>query len=419
MLDKKIVGENIADYRKRKELTQRELAEQLNITAQSVSKWEAGLSLPTVDILYDLASVLEVNVDSLLSDKATRNRDICYRDTGLDTDWLYNLKAELDDLVTEDEKLLHAHYIDPSIFQLDLSEYEEPVFSLITSVPGSKARMARDRGYDKEICADVVARSINHVLRMGLMPKILQAHVVCGNKESFQLKEMALSLKKTCEENGVIYAGMEIGCQPVNFRPNEYEISVALVGAADKQDLLESAKIQEGDVIIGLMTEGIEASSYPFIRVMLDRKPEMAYEKIDGKHYFIDEIMKPNSAFTHAIQELREAKILHGICRTENTIFFDGPYYNLPDGMGAALNLSDFPIKPLYRYLQGLDMIGKNFFPYRFGMGIGMMVIVPKRQADYAMKLIQKYHECHIIGRIENNESHQGKRVWTEGKMSW
>ena len=87
--------------------------------------------------------------------------------------------------------------------------------------------------------------------------------------------------------------------------------------------------------------------------------------------------------------------------------------------MGAALNLSDFPIKPLYRYLQGLDMIGKNFFPYRFGMGIGMMVIVPKRQADYAMKLIQKYHECHIIGRIENNESHQGKRVWTEGKMSW
>jgi len=33
--------------------------------------------------------------------------------------------------------------------------------------------------------------------------------------------------------------------------------------------------------------------------------------------------------------------------------------------------------------------------------------------------LIQKYHECHIIGRIENNESHQGKRVWTEGKMSW
>ena len=42
MLDKKTVGRNIAGYRKRKDISQRQLAELLNITAQSVSKWEAG-----------------------------------------------------------------------------------------------------------------------------------------------------------------------------------------------------------------------------------------------------------------------------------------------------------------------------------------------------------------------------------------
>lgn len=420
MLDKEIVGKNIANYRKRRDINQKELANLLNITAQSVSKWEAGLSLPTVDMLYDVAQVLGVSVDSLLSDAVSDNRDICYEDTGLDVRSLYALKAKIDTFVTGDENVLYAHYVDPVIFKMDTADMEEPVFAMTINVPGSKARLARERGYDREICMDVATRAINHVIRYGFMPKLLRAQVVCGNKDTQQLEEMALSFKEICEKNGVIFSGMEISGQPINYRANEYEVSVSLVAVTDRKNLINGEAIEEGDVVIGLMTEGIEANCYPFVQVMLDRKPELAYEKIDEEHYFVEEILRPNTAFTHAINELQKEGILHGAYRTENSFLHKGPYaMGLPDGLGCCFDMSLIPLKPLYKFLLEQDMVGKNFFPHRFSMGVGMLVVVPKASAKRAMEIIGKYHEAYILGRIEHNGGHPGEKVWTEGKVKW
>ncbi len=420
MLDKEIVGKNIANYRKRKDITQKELANLLNITAQSVSKWEAGLSLPTVDMIYDVAQVLGVSVDSLLSDKAADNRDICYEDTGLDIRTLYGLKAKINTMVTEDENVLHAHYIDPVMFQVDTTGMEEPVFAMTINVPGSKARLARERGCDKEICMDVTARAINNVIRYGFVPKVLRAHVVCGNKDVGQLEEMALGFKETCEENGVAFTGMEISGQPINYRNNEYEVSVSLVAVADKSQVVTGEAIEEGDVLIGLMTPGIEANSYPFVRVMLDRKPELAYEKLDDEHYFVEEILRPNKAFTHAILELQREGLLHGACRIENSFLYEGPYVGtVPEGLGVWIDMSLLPLTPLYKFMLDLDMVGKNFFPFRFSMGVGMLAIVPHKEVKRAMGIINRYHEAHIVGKIQKIENNHGEKVWTEGKVKW
>lgn len=63
---KDIVGQNIARYRKEKSLTQEELAKQLSITYQAVSKWENGLSKPDISLLPALASILNVSIDQLM-----------------------------------------------------------------------------------------------------------------------------------------------------------------------------------------------------------------------------------------------------------------------------------------------------------------------------------------------------------------
>ncbi|MBR3840090.1 MAG: helix-turn-helix transcriptional regulator [Erysipelotrichales bacterium] len=67
MVNQQYVAEQISYYRKKKHLTQVQLAERLNITAQAVSKWERGECLPDTAILLDLANVLETTVDNLLN----------------------------------------------------------------------------------------------------------------------------------------------------------------------------------------------------------------------------------------------------------------------------------------------------------------------------------------------------------------
>lgn len=61
------IGVLIARLRKEKGMTQQELAEQLGITDKAVSKWERNLSCPDIAILPQVAEILGVTVDDLLS----------------------------------------------------------------------------------------------------------------------------------------------------------------------------------------------------------------------------------------------------------------------------------------------------------------------------------------------------------------
>ena len=66
IMEIKAIGQFIKTMRKSKNITQKELAEKLNITAQAVSRWENGEALPDTMILLDLAEYLGVTVDLIL-----------------------------------------------------------------------------------------------------------------------------------------------------------------------------------------------------------------------------------------------------------------------------------------------------------------------------------------------------------------
>lgn len=74
----KSMGELISGLRKEKGMTQRELAEQMNVTDKAVSKWERDLSCPDINSLPRLAEVLGISVEELLNtskkDEATESK---------------------------------------------------------------------------------------------------------------------------------------------------------------------------------------------------------------------------------------------------------------------------------------------------------------------------------------------------------
>ena len=63
------IGEQIAELRKAKGLTQNELGERVGVSFQAVSKWERGETLPDITLLPILANILETTVDFILNGK--------------------------------------------------------------------------------------------------------------------------------------------------------------------------------------------------------------------------------------------------------------------------------------------------------------------------------------------------------------
>ena len=61
------LGSRIAELRRKKNMTQEELAAELGVTPQAVSKWERGLSLPDIVFIDELALALGITIDELLT----------------------------------------------------------------------------------------------------------------------------------------------------------------------------------------------------------------------------------------------------------------------------------------------------------------------------------------------------------------
>lgn len=66
MFDMKQIGKKISEFRKAKDMTQLELADQLSISFQAVSNWERGNSMPDISKLPELAEIFGVSIDDIL-----------------------------------------------------------------------------------------------------------------------------------------------------------------------------------------------------------------------------------------------------------------------------------------------------------------------------------------------------------------
>ena len=419
MLDKEKIGRRIAFFRKERGVTQKELAEFLHISYQAVSKWESGKSLPAVEMLHGISKLLNVTVDALLNEEEWKDRRISYRDSGLDSERLHALKREIQKLNTEDDNILYADYADACLFQMDTFRMKEPVYSCITCVPGSKEKLAKEYRYNQELCADTAASAMNYTLQHGIKPVMLRAMIVCGNYNQEQLYLMAQTFRRVCDKNKVLFTGMEISAQPVNYSAEEYELSVTVVGVQDKEKVLTGSRLREGDVLIGIKAEGINGTTFPFVKIMLNKKPELYHAPIDANRFFLDELMKANRAATREIMALQEKGYLHKAFRIHNALLKEKSWQGIPEGLGVCIDLSAVPVMPLYQFLFAQDMIGENVFAYHFDMGIGMVAAVPEKYAEEAMEIIGQFSACWRIGRIEADHNHKGKRVWSRGKILW
>lgn len=71
-----IIGKNLADLRKKNNMTQREVAYKLDFSDKSVSKWESGESMPSVDVLCKLAKLYSVKLDYFVTEEHENNEDV-------------------------------------------------------------------------------------------------------------------------------------------------------------------------------------------------------------------------------------------------------------------------------------------------------------------------------------------------------
>ena len=79
-MDKERTGQLITELRKEKGLTQKQLADALNVTDKAVSKWERGLSFPDISMLEPISEVLGISILEILAGERKAETDTISRE---------------------------------------------------------------------------------------------------------------------------------------------------------------------------------------------------------------------------------------------------------------------------------------------------------------------------------------------------
>lgn len=413
MLDNQKIADFISHKRKQMGMTQSDIADRLKVSFQSVSKWENG-TLPNVEILVELAAILNVSVDEILQGREN-NESFSYSKAGVDISYTDAMKKEMAVyLQTEDKRVLNGLGPFASLYDIEFPDMEHPVLVLKSEEPGSKQKLAMEYGYSESVCHDMINHLVNDIAVMGAKPLAVLDTIVCGNAEKETIKSFVKGISDACKENECALVGGETSIQPDVVNKGVYILTSSIAGIVPRENIIDGIMVSEDDIVLAVASNGLHTNGYTLVRLLMEKMPQIKLEKIDGET-FIEQIMKPHTPYYKAIKTLSYRDGVHGMAHITGGGIEGNLSRIIPDGLCAEIDLAKLKTLPIFRYIKQTGNIDEKEMLSTFNCGVGLMLVVAKQYAKQVTDHIKKYYDCYEIGEIRRGQ--EKVAFWNLNKM--
>lgn len=410
MLDNRKIADFITNKRKELGMTQAEVAESLQVSFQAVSKWENG-TLPNVELLVELAALLHVSVDEILSGQEKSSENFSYRKAGVDISYTDAMKKEMAVyLKTEDTRVMNGFGPFASLYDIAFPEIASPVLVLKAEEPGSKQKLAMEYGYCESICHDMINHLVNDIAVMGARPLAVLDTIVCGNAEKETIKSFVKGISEACKENECALVGGETSIQPQVIEKGVYILTSSIAGIISKEAIVDGSAIKEGDVVLAVASNGLHTNGYSLVRMLMDKMPQIKLEKVAGET-FIEQIMKVHTPYYKAIKQITGR--VHGMAHITGGGIEGNLSRIIPDGLCADIDVSRIRVLSIFDYIQKTGNIEQEEMLSTFNCGVGLIIVVSKEHKEAVEDKVKEYHDCYEIGSIVQGQ----KKVTFRGEL--
>ena len=415
MIDSKKMGRFILEKRKGLGLTQQQLAEKLNVSFQAISKWETGTAFPNIEILRELATVLEVTTDEILAGSEKEEDGLSYSKAGIDIAYTDSIKKEMEkSLETKDRRVLNGLGPFASLYDINFKEIKEPILVLKSEEPGSKQKLAMEYGYTESICHDMINHLVNDIIVMGAKPLAVLDTIVCGNAEKDTIKTLVKGVSDACKENDCSLVGGETSIQPLVVDHGVYILTSSIAGIAERSKVIDGSAIKEGDAILAVASNGLHTNGYSLVRLLMEKKPQIKMDKIEGLT-FIEQIMKPHTPYYKAVRDLFAGDKIHGMAHITGGGIEGNLCRVIPAGLSTKIDLSRIRILNLFKYIRDNGNISDDEMLRTFNCGVGFIIVTSQKDKNAVMKHVSQTYDCYEIGAIEKGDA----KVAFEGRLEW
>jgi phosphoribosylformylglycinamidine cyclo-ligase len=336
---------------------------------------------------------------------------LSYRDAGVDID--------AGDQLVENIKPFAKRTMRPEVLSgiggfgglVEISKkYKEPVLVSGTDGVGTKLKLAFELNRHDTVGIDLVAMSVNDILVQGAEPLFFLDYFACGKLDVPAATEVIKGIAKGCEDSGCALIGGETAEMPGMYPVGEYDLAGFAVGVVEKSKIITGEHIKEGDVVLGLASNGAHSNGYSLVRKIIERSHPDLNAKFDGDRSLADCIMAPTRLYVKPLLSLMQQITVKGMAHITGGGITENVPRVLPQNVVADIDSKTWQMPKLFNWLQeGGNVEAQEMFR-TFNCGIGMVVIVAAADADAAVKHLQATGETvSRIGfiRARNGEEHQ------------
>lgn len=296
-----------------------------------------------------------------------------------------------------------------------LKPYQEPVLVSATDGVGTKLKIAFMMDRHDSIGIDCVAMCVNDIVVQGAEPLFFLDYLATGQLAPEQAEEVVKGIADGCQQAGCALIGGETAEMPGMYSAGEYDIAGFSVGVAEKKNLLPRTDMVSGDVLIGLASSGLHSNGFSLVRKVLlhDSNHSLDEEIPELKQPLGDSLLTPTRIYVKTVLSLLRKFTVKGAAHITGGGLVENVPRILPEGLSAVIDRSSWEVPPIFSIIQKEGAIDLEDMFRTFNMGIGMVLIVPKDEAEAVIQASRELGEtaC-LIGHLASGTR---KVAWAGG----
>lgn len=214
------------------------------------------------------------------------------------------------------------------------------------------------------------------------------------------IEQIVKGVSDGCEATHTALIGGETAEMGEMYHEGEYDLAGFAVGAVEKDEYIDGSEVEEGQIIIGLASNGIHSNGYSLVRKLIEESGINLNDSFDGSTY-LDIFLAPTQLYVKPILTLKEKVKIKGMNHITGGGFYENIPRGLPKGLAAKIDTQSFPTPKVFEWLQQQADIETSEMYNVFNMGIGYTVIVNKEDVYKTLDVLKEQDiAAYQIGEI-------------------
>jgi len=275
---------------------------------------------------------------------------------------------------------------------------ESPILVASTDGVGTKTILAAARGRFDTIGHDIVNHCINDILVQGAEPLFFLDYIATGKLNPTVTATIVAGMAVACRAAGCALLGGETAEMPGVYVAGEFDLAGTIVGVVGRDAIIDGARIETGDRVIGIASSGLHTNGYSLARrVFAHWEMSEQIAALDGS--LESALLAPHRSYLADVTALRAAGVdIKGLVHVTGGGLIDNPKRILPEGVAMRIDCSTWEVPPLFSMIQTEGRIPEDEMRRAFNLGLGMLVVVPPAELETAQRAIG--HDSHVVGEI-------------------